>query len=106
MSEYASAKTHAVIPEPHVNTTFSLLLTPIDLNFSSRVFLFKNVLSELMHSAKGRQTESFIDPVFTLDLGSGASPRNLFLLLASINLNSFLFMFSSIFIFTNFIVIV
>ena len=45
MSEYASAKTHAVIPEPQVNTTLSLFLMPIDLNFSSRVFLFKNVLS-------------------------------------------------------------
>ena len=49
-----------------------------------------------MHSLNGKQIEFGIEPLFNSFLGSGSEPSNLPLLLASITVNSFLIMFSSI----------
>ena len=86
--EYARAKTAAVIPDPHENTTLFSSNIPTSLNFFFIKCLFLKVLSFLLiRSANGRQYEFLIDPLLRPVLGSFSRPKNLFLLLASTTLN-------------------
>ena len=72
-------------------------MTPNDLNFSSKFFLFKNELSlGFMHSEYGKHTEPSTAPLLTPGLGSLTFPSKRSLLLASISLNSFFLIFYSI----------
>ena len=59
----------------------------IDLNFFKISSLSMKVPSSFIKSKKGKQKEFFIEPLFSPSLGSGISPLNLFLFLASITLN-------------------
>ena len=105
IKEYARLKTVAVIPEPHENTILFSFLIPICKNFSLIRFFSKNVLLfRLISSSKGKQCESWIEPLFKPGLGSFSSPKNLFLLLASTTLNFFsnIFLFISSFVLTRF----
>ena len=50
-------------------------MTPNDLNFSSKIFLFKNELSlGFMHSEYGKHTEPSTAPLRTPGLGSLTFP--------------------------------
>ena len=89
--EYASAKTHAVIPEPQEKTLFSLFIFIISSNFFEISDTFLNVLFSLINSLNGRQIEFGIEPLLTFFLGSGTFPSNLSFPLASITKNSFFF---------------
>ena len=100
IKEYASAKTEAVTPEPHENTTFdekSCFKT--DLKISNNSSLDLNVLSFSINCLNGKHKEFGIDPLLKPFLGSFSFPSNLSLLLASRILNSLLIIFCSICVF-------
>ena len=83
MIELVNPKIHAVNPDPHVKATFLFGSTLFFWNISINSFLFLKVLSLLINSVKGIFLEPLIFPLLSPSLGSGWSPKNLFLLLAS-----------------------
>ena len=100
IKEYASAKTVAVTPEPHENTTFdekSCFKT--DLKIFTNSSLDLKVLSFFKSSLNGKHKEFGIEPLLNPFLGSFSIPSNLSLLLASRTLNSCLNTFSCIILF-------
>ena len=89
-----------MIPDPQENTTLFSSIIPILANFSFIIFFSEKVLSFwFIISPKGKLYEFLIEPLLIPGLGSFSKPKNLFLLLASTNLNFFWY----IFFFTSFL---
>ena len=88
MIELVNPKTHAVIPDPHVNAIFlfGLILFFLKIDINSSFFLKVRSLS-FISSVKGIFFEPSMFPLLNSFLASGCSPKNLSLPRASISSN-------------------
>ena len=80
------------LQKSHMKKQHYYQLASNDLNFSSKIFLFKKELFlGFIHSEYGKHIEPLIDPLLTPGLGSLTLPLKRSLFLASKSLNSIFF---------------